>query len=95
MLKVIEGFTTPEYRFLSNFYLLPNPIEFQGNLYSSTEAFYQAMKTSNIGVRKEISKMSPSESKEAGRKLLLRNDWEEVKLELRNFIKKFIECLSH
>lgn len=69
-----------KYRFLSNFYILENPIVWEGIKYPTNEHFYQAMKTENDFIRAKISLCStPGKSKKEGNKVQLRNDWEEVK----------------
>lgn len=72
----IKGFYG-EYRFLSNFEECS--IEYQGFTYKSSEAAYQAAKTLDLDKRMLFTNMTPTKSKRAGRKLLIREDWEEVK----------------
>lgn len=68
-----------KYRFLSNFY--PSVIWVEGISYPTVEHAYQAMKTLDTSLRIEISKLeSPGRAKRAGRILLLRKDWEEIKI---------------
>jgi ribA/ribD-fused uncharacterized protein len=70
-----------EYRFLSNFYL--HPITYEGIRYPSTEHAYQATKTENVTMRKQIAReRSPNIAKHLGRRLLLRSDWEEIKIQV-------------
>lgn len=66
-----------EYAFLSNFY--PCKVPYQGKTYKSSEAAYQAQKTSNIELRQEFETLSARDAKRRGRMLELRKDWEEVK----------------
>lgn len=76
--KVISDFHSPDTFFLSNFYegyIIP----FEGDEYLSSEAAFQAAKTLDSSLRKPFTRMSASESKKAGRQLLLRSDWESVK----------------
>lgn len=69
-----------EYRFLSNFYQLKNPIQFGGVTYPTVEHFYQAMKTVDLNDRIIISKIPyPGQAKASGNNLQLRQDWEQVK----------------
>lgn len=82
-MRVINNFKN-EYDFLSNFYICN--VEYNGILYSSTEAAFQAQKTLENTERKYIATLTPSESKKAcnryglnGFKIKLRSDWEEVK----------------
>jgi ribA/ribD-fused uncharacterized protein len=79
-----------EYRFLSNFYL--SPITMDGIVYPTVEHYFQAMKTEEITLRKEIAEAySPGRAKRMGRKLLLRKDWETLKITvmLKGLIEKF------
>lgn len=80
------------YSFLSNFY--PCEIEYQGIKYPSVEHYYVAMKCNNDqmidGVyytrgdfRELISRISTAgKAKILGRKIKLRSDWDEKKLEV-------------
>lgn len=66
------------YRFLSNFYL--QSIEYEGLIYFSSEAAYQAAKTLDNKERLTISLLpTPGEAKRMGRRITLRSDWEQVK----------------
>lgn len=69
-----------DYRFLSNFY--PCRILYEGMTYLSTESAYQAAKTLDKKERLRFMDMSPGEAKREGRKLDVRKDWEEVKLQV-------------
>ena len=76
--KVIDSFSG-EYRFLSNFY--PCNIEFEGEIYPSTEHAYQAAKTLDHGIREQIRDCgNAGKAKQLGRKLTIREDWEEIKI---------------
>lgn len=82
-MRVINNFKN-EYDFLSNFYICN--VEYNGILYNSTEAAFQAQKTLENTERKYIATLTPSESKKAcnryglnGFKIKFRSDWEEVK----------------
>lgn len=66
-----------EYEFLSNF--APAMLEYEGVLFTSVEAAFQAAKTHDIELRRRIARYTPSEAKRAGRRLKLRSDWESVK----------------
>lgn len=77
MIKSFRG----ENRFLSNFY--PVPIKWHGLLFSSVEHAYQAAKATNDDDRKKIQKCSsPGAAKRMGKIILLRSDWEEIKLDV-------------
>ena len=74
VIRVFEG----EYRFLSNFW--PCKVKYQGITYPSVEHGFQACKSLSRKDRIRISKLKTAgEAKQAGRKLKLRGDWEEVK----------------
>lgn len=73
---MIDSFTR-DYFFLSNFYNVY--LEYEGIIYCSTEAAFQAAKSLDISEKMRIARMSPSDAKRAGRKIQLRPDWEEIK----------------
>lgn len=68
---------TGKYAFLSNFY--EKPVEYNGLLYGSSEAAYQAQKTMDMDFRSRFGGMNPRLAKIHGRKIPLRDDWEQVK----------------
>lgn len=67
-----------EYRFLSNFAYAP--IMYEGLEYMSVESAYQAAKTKDRDIRLRFTNLGPNEAKREGRKLDLREDWEDVKI---------------
>ncbi len=67
-----------EYSWLSNFTEVS--IKYDNIIYPSVENFYVAMKTEDVSIRKQISLMTAAESKKIGRKLIIRKDWEDIKL---------------
>lgn len=70
-----------EYRFLSNFY--PSPIRMDGEIWPTVEHAYQASKTHDPQVREIIREAdSPGEAKRMGRKCEIRDDWEDVKVDV-------------
>lgn len=76
-----------KYSFLSNFY--PCFVEFEGIRYPSVEHAFQAAKTFDNDQRFAFSILpTASDAKKLGRKLKLRNDWEQVKEEV------MYECLK-
>lgn len=79
----IDRFHGP-YRFLSNFWECE--VYFEGTTYQSAEAAYQAAKTLNVNTRAVFALMPPWGAKKAGRKLQLRPDWEDVKLDVMDKI---------
>lgn len=69
-----------EYFFLSNFYEADDfQFEYDGLIWKSSEACFQAMKTMDREERERISKLDPGAAKKAGRKVNLRDDWESIK----------------
>ena len=67
-----------EYAFLSNFY--PSPIEYEGIKYPTVEAAFQAAKTPDLHMKTAIATAEhPGKAKRMGRKVVLREDWEEIK----------------
>ncbi len=69
-----------EYEFLSNFY--PAKMEFEGVAYHNSEAVYQAQKCKFPEDKLLFSNMYADEAKKFGRKVEMREDWDEVKVEL-------------
>nr|WP_280519887.1 NADAR family protein [Rhizobium cremeum] len=68
-----------DYRFLSNFYLSPFPWE--GFTVASVEHAYQAAKAEDLAERKKIVfAKSPGLAKKLGNRVMLRADWDEVKI---------------
>ena len=69
-----------EYRFLSNFYPLINPIRFQDISYPTVEHFFQGQKTLDVSIQILISKCpTPGETKRMGKRVVIRNDWDKIK----------------
>ncbi len=70
-----------DYAFLSNFY--EHPVEYEGKIYPSNEHAFQAAKSLSDNDKENIKNQpSPSRAKFAGRKVKLRKDWEDVKLDI-------------
>ena len=69
-----------KYFFLSNFY--EAPIIFDDVRYRNNEAAFQAQKCIDPEDRKKFSELDPSTAKKMGRKIKLRSDWEDVKVDL-------------
>jgi N-glycosidase YbiA len=69
------------YRFLSNFY--PAKVIYEDIEYPSSEHAYQAAKTLDKNIRKEISKLdSPGKAKRYWKNKSIRSDWKSVSLEV-------------
>ncbi len=69
-----------EFRWLSNF--APCEVVLDGSLYPSVENAYQAAKTLYLEERVQLEFCSAGEAKRLGRKLVLRPDWEMVRLDV-------------
>lgn len=70
-----------KYEFLSNFYY--SPVTYEGITYPTVEHAFQAAKTFDVTERRRISEMkTPGMAKRAGRRVLLRKDWEAVKFDI-------------
>ncbi len=65
-------------RWLSNFW--PAEVELDGMLYSSVEHAYQAAKTLNMEDRALFQGITAGVAKRLGKKLVVRDDWNEVKI---------------
>lgn len=63
--------------FLSNYY--PCSVEYEGLVYDSSEAAFQAQKVIDQNEKKKFCNITPNESKRLGRRVHLRKDWESVK----------------
>lgn len=85
--KEILGFFG-EHRWLSNF--APATIEFVGLYFPTVEHAYVASKTTDFKKQEEISKVvSPGKVKRLGRELVLRSDWDMVKMKfMYEFLKQ-------
>ena len=69
-----------ETSFLSNHYECPVKI---GDItYLNSESAFQAQKTPDEKIRREFAYLNPDEAKAKGRKITLRDDWENIKLEV-------------
>ena len=68
-----------QYFFLSNFY--ERPVTYDGITYKSTEAAFQAQKTTDNVIRQQFAELDPAEAKKKGQKVVLRSDWETVKVQ--------------
>jgi len=69
-----------DYRWLSNFHECMVWVD--GLWYPSSEAAYQAQKTLDDGQRETFTELTPKEAKKAGMKVKLREDWEDIKLDV-------------
>lgn len=70
-----------DYNFLSNFY--EHEVFYEGKLYPTNEHAFQAAKTFNENEKEKIRKSkTASRAKFLGRKVKLRDDWEDVKIQI-------------
>jgi N-glycosidase YbiA len=77
-MNAIKGFRGRS-RWLSNFW--PARVTLDGMVFGSVEHAYQAAKTLDLDHRRTIAALAkPGQAKRYGRKLKVRDDWEEVKL---------------
>lgn len=78
------------YEFLSNFF--PAKLMFDGIAYYNSEAAYQAQKMNDYEQRKLFSSMYSDESKRYARRIIVRTDWDDIKLQtMRDVVKAKFE----
>lgn len=73
-----------EYGFLSNFYECE--IVYGSLKFRCVESAYQALKSKDFEVRKMFESLNGSESKSLGRKIKLREDWNEIKVDVMRYL---------
>lgn len=79
------------YAFLSNFYKhnLITDIDYPDIKYPTVEHAFQAAKTLSRSERKQLSELAtPAEAKFTGRHIKIREDWEDVKLDIMKYYLK-------
>lgn len=69
-----------DYAFLSNF--SPSPLEFEGLTFPTVENAFQAAKTTDPDRRRPFTDCTPEDAKRRGRRLELRPDWREVRIDV-------------
>lgn len=81
-----------EYGFLSNFHECTIK-DYEGNVFSSAEAMFQSYKTTDPELRKKFAEMKPGTAKKEGKKVKLREDWEDVKYDIMYYVvfQKFMQ----
>lgn len=77
--KNIRGFFG-DYRWLSNFE--PCIVEYEGLVYPSSEAAYQAAKCEIKAHRERFLMIDAARAKSLGRLIIIRKDWNEIKLQV-------------
>ena len=75
-----------DFFFLSNFYLCD--ITFDGIDYKNSEAAFQAQKCEDTKMKLEFSQLTPGAAKKLGKKVKLRKDWEDVKVDIMRKVVK-------
>lgn len=79
---MIDSFTG-DYYFLSNFSLSPVHQENPEIEYPTVEHYFQAMKTKDMDTRRKIAAARlPGYAKQMGRRVKLRSDWEDIKIDV-------------
>lgn len=82
-----------EYRFLSNFEPLSSPIFDDARIpYFTVENAFQAQKTMDLHMRREIQRLTPAKAKIAGRRVALRAGWDELRVAImmQLLLQKFL-----
>lgn len=69
-----------DYEFLSNFY--PAKLMYDGIAYYNAEAAYQAQKCADPDEKMLFAKLYSDESKRFGRTIVVREDWDEIKVDV-------------
>lgn len=87
---MIDSFRN-DYAFLSNFAY--SPVEYDGVVYPTVEHAFQAAKTLDKNARLSFMGLTAEQAKQLGRKIALRPDWEQVKLEIMEILieRKFAD----
>lgn len=75
----INEFRNDNY-FLSNFYECP--VTYDGLTYRNNESAFQAQKCINSKDREQFTTLNSSEAKKLGRRVVLRKDWEDIKVQV-------------
>jgi len=84
-MKKINNFRE-QYDFLSNFYQCD--VLYEGITYPSAETAFQAAKCADTKERLKFKLLQPGEAKKLGKKINLRPDWENVKVDIMRKIIK-------
>ncbi len=66
--------------FLSNFYMAP--VTYNGQQFTNSEAAFQAQKCKYEKDKEQFLQLDPSAAKKLGYKVVIRDDWEEVKVSI-------------
>lgn len=86
---MIAGFAG-EHRFLSNFFVLDEWIDFRGHKWATTEQAYQAAKLRDEDLEfmneMDQNKITPGKAKRIGREIDIRPDWDKIKITVMTII---------
>ena len=85
MSDVIDHFRG-EFDWLSNFFQCQ--VEFEGMNFSNVEAAFQAAKCLDMKERERFFGLSGGQAKRLGRRVELRSDWEDVKIDIMRQVLK-------
>ena len=81
-----------KHEFLSNFYPCPIWIDFKGHKWATTEQAYQAAKLKDADMElmnsMDQNKITAGESKRMGKKIELRSDWAQIKINVMIIINE-------
>lgn len=78
MIEIFRG----EYNWLSNFHRFEKPMVYGSLVFPTNEHFYVAMKTTSFTERQAVSNHPTKGLKSFGRKLTIRDEWDEIKLDV-------------
>lgn len=78
--ETLNGFKEEPYLFLSN--MTPCYITMYGMVFNSVENAYQASKCTLLDEMAQFTKISPYEAKKLGRKVVVRHDFDKLKIEI-------------
>ena len=84
-MKSIDRFAG-EFDWLSNFF--PCKVEFEGLTFDNSEAAFQAAKCLDMKERERFFGLSGGQAKRLGKKVELRLDWEDVKIDVMREVLK-------
>jgi ribA/ribD-fused uncharacterized protein len=76
-----------DHDYLSNFFY--SDVVYEGILYPSIENAFQAAKTLSVEERRQFVSRLPGQAKRLGRKIKLRPDWEEIKIQVMTDLVRY------
>lgn len=75
-----------KYWFLSNMY--PCELRINGLVFSCAEAAFQSFKTTDLEERKKFQNINGFEAKKLGKRIKLREDWNNIRLDVMDAVLK-------